>query len=74
MRQGRMREDVSHQMEVGMILQNQNMVVSVMAEVAEARDTDSQTQPSTLTLTLTQTADTDFAQVQEAVDPDTYSK
>jgi hypothetical protein len=69
-----MLEDVSHQMEVGMILQNQNMVVSVMTEVVEARDTDSQTQLLTLTLILTQTADTDFAQAQEAVDPDTYSK
>jgi hypothetical protein len=68
-----MLEDVSHQMEVGMILQNQNMVVPVMAVVAEVRDTDSQTQLPTLTQTQAQTVDTDFAQAQEAVDPDTYS-
>jgi hypothetical protein len=59
-------------MKVDTIVQNQNTVVSVMAQVAAVvRGTDFQTQMPTLTLTLT--ADMDFALAQEAADPDTYS-
>lgn len=63
-------EDVSRQTELNTIVQNLNMVVSVM-EVAVVPGTDSQTQMPTQT--QTQTADTDFAQAQEVADPDTSS-